>query len=232
MLRIGTAAYQNATNMQTNDSRLIRQTASTASATSQPLAPDTSTPAKTGDRVSLSPKVELARLRESLGLNPTGKITRQNFETLIQSDQEGVTKTLQAKLDKLTSGLKDPIGTITLRQDAKGQIQVTGDWSGKNKLTKDLNADPEFTKMFTRLARNSGLLNYADQTVAEGKGTTLADYLDSDTADANLSTLLKQYSSMKTSKNPLANLIDLSNSGGKPFSLAYNNGASVQQSPK
>lgn len=231
MLSIGTAAYQNATSLQTNDSRLIRQAAPPASTTSQPSsALDTATHVNTGDQVSLSPEVEVARLRESLGLNPTGKLTRHNFEAMIQSDQDGVRKTLQANLDKLATGTSDTIGTITLSQDAKGQIKVAGDWPGKAELTKNLNADPEFTKMFTRLARNSGLLSYADQAVAGGKGATLTDYLDSDTADTNLFNLLKQYDSLKTSKNSLASLINLSSSEGKPYSLTYKDGAPVQQS--
>jgi len=231
MLSIGTTAYQNAASSQTNDSRLIRQAASTSttSSTAQPSAID-STPSKTGDKVSLSPEVEVARLRESLGLNPTGKLTRHNFEAMIQSDQDGVRKALQANLDKLATGISDTIGTITLSQDAKGQIQVAGDWPGKEELAKNLNADPELAKMFTRLSRNSGLLSYADQTVAGAKGATLTDYLDSDTADTNLTNLLKQYDSLKTSKNSLASLINLSSSEVKPFALTYKGGASVQQS--
>lgn len=225
MLAIGTAAYQNASSLLTADNRLIRQAASTTSATSQASAL-ASTASTSADRVSLSPEVDAARLRESLGLNPTGKLRRQDFEAMIQSDQEGVRQTMRTALDTLAPGAAgDTVGTLTLSQDAKGRIQVAGDWPGKDELAKKLNADPEFSKMFARLEVNSGLVNYADQMVGGEQGATLADYLDSDSADSNLSTLLQQYDSLKSSKNSLASLIDLSSSAGKPFSLAFDNSA-------
>lgn len=222
MLSVGNAAYQNAMSLQANDSLFISQATSTTSTTSQPSGIlDTTTLGNASDRVSLSPEVDEARLRESLGLNPTGKLTRQDLEAVIQSDQNAVRQTVQANLDKLTAGTNGNISTLTLSQDAKGQIQVAGDWSGKDALAKNLNADPEFTKMFTRLSSNSGLLSYADQTVNGGKGAMLIDYLGSGSADNNLSTLLQQYDSLKTSKNSLASLINLSTSAGKPFSFTY-----------
>jgi hypothetical protein len=224
MLTIGTAAYQNAASLQTSDSRLLRQTASATTGLTQPAALGVTTTAPAGDRVSLSPAVEVARLRASLGLAPTGKLTRQDFETQIQSDHEAVRQTIQAKLDQ-GSGAGNTMGQITVTQDAKGQMQVAGDWPGKEALAKDLNADPEFTAMFARLAANSKVLSYAGQSMNGGQGATLNDYLDNETADSNLSTLLQQYDTLKGSTNSLASLINLSSNQGEPFALTYTNNA-------
>jgi len=227
MLSIGNAAYKNTASLQSNDNRLIAQPAPPAdSASPKASVPSPARSADAGDRVSFSPEVGVARFRESLGLKPTGKLTRKNFEEQTQSDQAGVRNILQAKLDKLAPGATDRIGAITLQQDSKGKIQVTGDWPGKTELTKSLNADTEFTKIFTRLSRNSGILSYADQMAKGDQKASLSDYLNSsETADSHLSSLLQQYSSLKNSKNVLASLVDLSRSGGKPFSMTYNNAA-------
>jgi hypothetical protein len=226
---IGSTAYQNAASLLTSDNSLISQAAPTTAVTSQSSTPSSAPAANTGDRVTLSPEVDAARLRESLGLNPTGKLKRQDFEAQIQSDQKGVQQSLQAQIDALAPGTSGTIGKLTLSLDAKGQIQVTGDWSGDDALAKNLNADPDFKQMFTRLATNSGLVNYTDQLVSGGaNAATLNDYLNadsSDTADNNLNTLIQQYTSLKTSKNSLASLINLSSNSGPPFSLTYQNGA-------
>lgn len=221
MVSIGAAAYQNAANLQTNDSRLIRQTVSTPTPGSQPVTAAATPVAKVGDRVSLSPEVEVARLRESLGLQPTGKLRRQDFEAQIKADRERVRQALQTTLATMGVAASD---ALTLSQDAKGQIQVGGEWSGKEELAKKLNADPEFSKIFTRLAANSGVLDYTDTLKSGGKMATLSDYLDGDSAETNLVTLLQQYDSLKSSPNSLASLIGLSNNGEKPFSLSFDPG--------
>lgn len=227
MLSIGTYAYQNAANLLTNDNSLIRQMSATNAGTATPPLSDSTSTAPSGDRVTLSPEGDAARLRESLGLNPTGKLKRQDFEALIQSDKEGVRQTLQANINALAPGASGSIDTLALSMDAKGNIQVAGDWSGKDALAKNLNADADFKKMFTRLSTNSGLMNYADQIANKWKGGSLSDYLDadSDTADNNLTTLLQQYSALKSSKNSLAGLISISSRETPPFTLTYKNGA-------
>jgi hypothetical protein len=231
MLSIGTAAYQNAAGLLTTDNALIRQTTPTTVATPLPSAPDTTTANKTGDRVTLSPEVDAARLRDSLGLSPTGKLKRGDFEARITSDQDGVRQAIQARIDALAPGASGTIDTLTLSQDANGRIQVTGDWSGTTELAKDLNADADFKKMFNRLAVNSGIIDYTKQISTAGNGASLMDYLDGDTetADNNLTTMLQQYGAMRTSKNSLASLINLSSNTDTPFSLTFKNSAAASR---
>jgi hypothetical protein len=63
MLNIGAVAYQNASSLQTNDNRLIRQAASRTSPTSQlASALDLVKPVNTGGMVSLSPEADVVRL--------------------------------------------------------------------------------------------------------------------------------------------------------------------------
>lgn len=229
MLSIRSGAYQNAASLLTTDNPLIRQTPPTTVATPLPSAPDTTTASKTGDRVTLSPEVDAARLRDSLGLSPTGKLKRRDFETRIQSDQDGVRQTIQARINALAAGASGTIAPLTLSQDANGQIQVAGGWSGTAELAKDLNADPDFKKMFNRLAINSGIIDYSQRISSAGNGASLSDYLDGDTADSNLTTMLQQYDAMRTSKNSLASLIHLSTNADTPFSLTFTNSAAVSR---
>ncbi len=231
MLSIGTAAYQNAASLLTTDNALIRQTPPTTITTPLPSTPDTTTASKTGDRVTLSPEVDAARLRDSLGLSPTGKLKRRDFEARIASDQDGVRQTIQARINALAAGTSDTIDTLTLSQDANGQIQVAGVWSGTAELAKTLNADPDFKKMFNRLAINSGIIDYTKQISSAGNGASLSDYLDgdTDTADSNLTTMLHQYDAMRTSKNSLASLIHLSTNTDTPFSLTFTNSAAASR---
>lgn len=223
MLKIGTAAYQNATTMQTTDNRLLRPASPAPGYFSQPTIPAaTTSESKTGVTVSLSPQVEEAHLRASLGLNPTGRLTRQAFEAQVDSDHQAVRQALQASFDKV-AGAGGDLGQITITQDDKGVIAVAGDWPGKEALAQELNADPEFGTIFTRLAANSKLLSYAGHATDGGQGATLSDYLDNDSADNNLTSLLHQYDSLKNPKNSLASLLNLSMSEGDPFSLTFEN---------
>lgn len=226
MLNIGAAAYQNAANSSTNDSRTIRP-APPASGSASKSLPTPAAAAKSGDRVSLSPAVEVARLRESLGLQPTGKLRRQDFAARIASDRAGIQESLQAKLDALAPEAGEKSGTLTLSQDTKGQIQVAGDWPGQEALTQKLNADPGFKLMFTRLSANSGVLDYSDTTKGGNQAASLTDYLDGDSADNNLASLIQNYAALKNSPHSLASLVSLSANSGPPFSLRFNNGEEV-----
>lgn len=224
MSTIRAAAYQTAANLPTNDSRLIRPATPAAAGASKATA-TTTPPAAASDRVSLSPEVEVARLRESLGLQPTGKLRRQDFTARIAADQAGVQESLQARLDALAPEAGKPAGALTLTQDAKGQIQVSGDWPGKEALAKELNGDPQFKLIFTRLSANSEVLNFTTGAAAGGeKAATLSDYLDGEAAESNLTSLLQNYAALKNSRNSLASLVSLGAGSGKPYSLSFANG--------
>ncbi len=217
MTSIGAAAYQNNLSLLTNDSSLVQQTFLSQNASNQNADRASAAPASGGDQVTLSSAVDEARLRQSLGLPPTGKITRQDFVDQIKADQAGVLQTLQDNLQKL--GL-DPNTLVTLSQDAKGQIQVDGAGSNNASLTKSLNGDADFTEMFSRLAANSKFLSFPGQEEATGFAANLSNYLDNETsADSNLATLIRQYSSVKDSSTSFASLISLSSNSGNPFTL-------------
>lgn len=214
---IGAATYQNNANLLTNDSNLVEQATPLQNAGSQNSDSSSAISASGGDQVTLSPAVDEARLRESLGWPPTGKVTRQDVTAQIQTDQAGVLQTLQGDLEEL--GLASDTA-VTLSQDANGQIQVTGAGASNTALAKTLNADADFTAMFSRLAANSKFLNFSGQAPATaGTTATLFDYLDGNTADSNLTTLLQQYSALKNSNNSLSSLISLSSNSGNPFTF-------------
>ncbi|MDA8164317.1 MAG: hypothetical protein M0017_04720 [Desulfobacteraceae bacterium] len=218
MANIG-AVYQNNASLLSNSS-LIQQ-APSSNGSSQNSYTNSTASAATGDQVSLSSAVEEARLRDSLGLPPTGKITRQDITTQIQADQTGVLTAIQDSLNGL--GL-DPNTPITLTLGTDGQIQVTGAGANTDALTNSLNADANFSQMFSRLATNSKLLSFAGQMQSSsGTTPTLSDYLDNNNnADSKLNMLIQQYEAMKASSGSLAGLISLSNSSGAPFSFSNN----------
>ncbi len=220
MTSIGAAAYQHVLDLLTKNSSMAQQTLPSQNASNQDAAPDAAAPASGGDQVTLSPAVDEARLRETLGLPPTGKITRQDFIDQIQADQAGVRQTLQDNLQKLGLAADTP---VTLSRDARGQMQVSGAGSNNAALTKSLNADADFTKMFARLAANSKFLSFPTQSAAASLTANLSTYLDNESAaNANLATLLQQYSSLKNPSTSFAGLISLSSKSGNPFTFSNN----------
>ncbi len=68
-------------------------TGKTASAESQAIQKDT---------VTLSGNVGVARLREALGLPPTGRLSRENFQTAADAGEETIRASLESAMAKLT----------------------------------------------------------------------------------------------------------------------------------
>lgn len=176
--------------------------------------------ASSGDTVTLSSEVAIARTRESMGLNPTGPITLGDFKTVAENQ----TQTINTKLASFMKDLSIPKDQkITLSLDSKSNITIKENFSGKSKLEKALNEDKGFSLAFKGLSANSGVLNYTKGLQTKISNTSLADFMDSDSDSdwSDILSLASKYSDLKSSGNPLATLVGISQSQ-TPYEFTYN----------
>ncbi len=112
-----------------------------------------------GVQVSLSEGVAEARVRENMGLNPTGPLTLGAFESAAVIQEEIVQDRLEDAIDTL--GI-DPNQQISLTVDSEFNITIAESFPGKSDLEKALNEDPEFELAFKQMSANREIMSYAD----------------------------------------------------------------------
>jgi len=186
-------------------------TGKTAPAESQAIQKDT---------VTLSSDVGVARLREALGLPPTGRLSRENFQTAADSDEETIRASLESAMDKL--GV-DENQTVSLSLNAKGKIVIKETFSQKAALEKQLNSDETFKAGFSRLSTNTEILDFAADLQAGTRSMSLASFMNSESSDSGLNSLLKiaeTYNELNSGKDPLQIIAGLSRRE-TPFELVH-----------
>lgn len=182
---------------------------------------DSSTGVSTGtDTVTLSPEALAAANRESLGLPATGKLTLSDFETA-SSDQEDMVNTLLASA---MEGLGiDADQKVSLSLNSNNEIKVENSFTGSDKLEDVLNASREFTQAFTALTANNEILDFTESLQEKVASTSLADFMNSDTTEADLLSLAAQYSSINAASGSLETLWNISHEQ-TPYTYSYNQG--------
>lgn len=202
------------------DNRSVIKPADTAkTAGTGKTAPVESRAAKT-DTVTLSGDVGLARLREALGLPPTGKLSREDFQTAADSDEETIRTSLESAMAKL--GV-DEDQTVSLSMNTKGKIVIKESFSQKAALEKQLNSDEDFKTGFTRLSTNTEILDFAADLQTETRSMSLASFMNNESGDSGWNALLKiaeTYNELKSGKDPLQIIAGLSHSR-TPFELVH-----------
>ena len=166
-----------------------------------------------GDRVTLSSDVAAARTREALGLNPTGRLTLEDFETVAAEKEAMVESGITALRQEL--GIAEG-QTITLSLDNDGAVMIGERFAGKKELEAALNGDDDFLTAFTRLSGTREVLDHLDQL--QQKSTSLFDLVGSDSGLDSMLSLAAKYSTLKSSANPLATLLAVSRSEA-PYSF-------------
>lgn len=183
----------------------------TASAESQAIKTDT---------VTLSSDVGVARLREALGLPPTGRLSREDFQTAADTDEEAVRESLESAMAEL--GV-DEAQTVSLSLNTKGKIVIKESFSQKTALEKQLNSDEAFKAGLSRLSTNTEILNFVADLQADAGSMNLASFMNSESEDSGMNALLKiaeTYNELKSGKNPLEIIAGLSHSR-TPFELVH-----------
>jgi hypothetical protein len=186
-------------------------TGKNASAESQAIKKDT---------VTLSSDVGVARLREVLGLPPTGKLSREDFQTAADSDEETIRASLESAMAKL--GV-DENQTVSLSLNAKGKIVIKETFFQKAALEKQLNSDEAFKAGFSRLSTNTEILDFAADLQTSARSMSLASFMNSESSDSGMNALLKiaeTYNELNSGKDPLQIIAGLSRQE-TPFELVH-----------
>lgn len=205
------------------DNRSVIKPADTAKTSGTGKSASTENQAVKKDTVTLSGDVGVARLREALGLPPTGRLSREDFQTAADSGEETIRASLESAMAEL--GV-DENQTVSLSLNAKGKIVIKESFSQKATLEKQLNSDEAFKASFTRLSTNTEILDFAADLQTSAGSTNLASFMNSQSSDSGLNSLLKiaeTYNELKSGKDPLQIIAGLSHSQ-TPFELVHPSG--------
>ncbi len=201
MTLINTAAYnQNDLYRSSNENRVD----SPIGSVDKKSTPEPTSSALTQDTVTLSTEVAIARTREIIGLNPTGRLTLSDFETAAKDQKQIVTSSLASFMDSL--GIDDN-QKISLSLDNKSKITIEEKFPGKKELEKKLNEDKSFLLAFNSLSANNEFLDYA--TSFKTSSTNLLSAMNSESDWDDMLSLASKYKEIKSSTNPLATLLSL-----------------------
>ncbi|MCP3944637.1 MAG: hypothetical protein GY710_24600 [Desulfobacteraceae bacterium] len=181
---------------------------------------------RAGDRVTFSKEVAVAKTREALGLNPTGRLTFLDFETAAINQEQTV--------ESVLASFKENLGVekdqkISLSLDAQSNIVIKESFAGKTKLEKKLNEDEIFSREFKSMSANNEFLDYVQNLqMGTAKGSTnLFSVMNSGSdLDEMLSLAATKYSDIKSSDNSLATLLSISKSQ-TPYTFTHDPGSTA-----
>ncbi len=214
-----TEAYRT-NDLYSNNNKSVIETTDTAKTTGTDKADPTESPAIKKDTVTLSKDVPVARLREAMGLAPTGRLSREDFETVVDADEKTVKETLESAMEGL--GI-DKDQKVSLSLNAKGKIVIKEKFAAKTDLEKQLNNDEGFKATFSRLATNSEFLDFSTNLQTKSHSMSLVSFMngDSDESDWNhLFELADTYNQLKSSKDPLETISMVSHKEN-PFEFVH-----------
>ena len=157
------------------------------------------------DRVTLSPEVKVARTRESLGLNPLGKLKLGDFQEAARSQGDEVDDILSQTLQSL--GL-EPNPPMTLSLGRNGKLSIGEKFTGKNDLIKTLNQDEDFMTAFRQCSACNEILDMTHSL--ELPTINLREVMTQETNWDDVMSLAKKQKQIKGDQNTLATLADIS----------------------
>lgn len=163
------------------------------------------------DRVSLSDAVQGARLRESLGLPISGKITK----AMLEETQNTVRDTVNSHIQKVRDEVGIPEDAeISVRITEKGDIRVNSKSGGAWEIEKRLQEDTSFKNAFTSLSLHSRM-----QEISSRAGQR--PDLFSDTSERPLSTIAREYTALRQGQDPLKSLVQQAQNLPSAFVLKH-----------
>jgi len=199
-----TSAYSSGNLYQTAGEKIAAQSPSQVSAKKE----QEESPSDTSSvKVSLSKAVETAKLREAMGLEPTGRLKLGDFKTAAENQEKAVTQKLAQAMEEL--GIKKD-QTISLSLDSEYNLTISESFSGKSKLVKALNSDTAFMASFKQLSANQQVVDYTENLTS--RQTSLTDFMDDDSGWDGIMALANQYREIKSAGNSLTGLLGLSRS--------------------
>ena len=202
------------------DNRSVIKPADTAKTSGAGKTAPAESQANQKDTVTLSSDVGVARLREALGLPPTGRLSREDFQTAADSGEESIRASLESAMEGL--GV-DANQTVSLSLNTKGKIVIKETFSQKAALEKQLNSDESFKAGFSRLSTNTEILDFAADLQTKARSMSLASFMNSESEDSGwnaLSKIAETYNELKSGKDPLQIIAGFSRRE-TPFELVH-----------
>ncbi len=172
-----------------------------------------------GVQVSLSEGVAEARVRENIGLNPTGPLQLKDFKSAAETQEEMVQSKLE---DAIAATGIHPDQQISLSVDSEFNITIAESFTGKSELEKALNEDPEFELAFKQMSANREILGYADSLTS--RSASLANFMGDDSSWEDILSMAKKYDNLKSTDASLTNLLGLSKTE-TPYTYTHNEDA-------
>ncbi len=169
-----------------------------------------------GVQVSLSEGVAEARVRENMGLNPTGPLTLGAFESAATIQEEIAQDRLEDAIDTL--GI-DPDQQISLSVDSEFNITIAESFPGKSDLEKALNEDPEFELAFKQMSANREIMSYADSLTT--RSASLVNFMGDDSSWDDILSMARKYDDIKSTDANLTNLLGISKMA-TPYTYTHN----------
>jgi hypothetical protein len=189
--------------------------AETPAATTENTESETTAAPSDAVSVSLSGGVADARLRENMGLNPTGRLTLGDFRSAADTQEEVVAAKLEETMAEL--GL-DPEMALNLSVDGDFNITIAESFPGKSELQKALNEDPEFELAYKQMTANREVADYADSLTR--KSVSLASFMGDNSSWEDIMSMARKYDDMKSTSNGLTSLLGMSKTE-TPYTYTY-----------
>ncbi|HCY85785.1 MAG TPA: hypothetical protein DHV36_11680 [Desulfobacteraceae bacterium] len=189
--------------------------AGTAGSTAETIESETAAAPTDAVSVSLSGGVADARLRENMGLNPTGRLTLGDFRAAADTREEIVAAKLGETMAEL--GL-DPGMELSLSVDADYNIAIAESFPGKAKLQKALNEDPEFELAYKQMTANREVADYADSLTR--KSASLVSFMSDDASWEDILSMARKYDDIKSGAAGLTSLLGMSKTQN-PYTYTY-----------
>lgn len=169
-----------------------------------------------GVKVSLSKGAETAKLRESIGLKPTGRLKLGDFERVSDEKEKEISEKVSELMEEL--GI-DKNQKVSISLDSNSKLKIAESFKGKDKLLKALNSDDDFKSDFQKLSTNREVVDFAKKLTT--MKPSLTDYLNKDASWDSIMASAKKHTELKTSSNSLGNLLDLSHQE-TPYTFVHN----------
>jgi hypothetical protein len=214
-----TEAYRNNDRYSANNKNVI-ETTDTAKTAGADKAASTESPAIKKDTVTLSKDVPLAQRREAMGLAPTGRLSREDFENVVDADEKAVKEALETAMEELGIDKKQK---VSLSLNDKGKIVIKEKFTGKSDLEKQLNNDEGFKVAFNRLATNNEFLDFTTHLQTKTHSMSLVSYMNGDSDDSDWSHLFElaeTYDQLKSTKDPMETISTMSHQE-TPFEFVH-----------
>lgn len=163
------------------------------------------------DRVSLSGEVQSAKIRESLGLPITGKITKD----MLENSHKTIRETVNARIlqSRTEAGIPED-AEITVRITEKGSIKVSSKAGGAWEMEKSLQEDASFKTAFASLGVHDRMQDYISRQ-------RQPQNLFSDTEEQSLSRIAREYTMLRQGTDPLTSLVSQMQNQNGAFSLKH-----------